>query len=238
MPALACLADLHFGRDSAGALRAPLESVCAAVDAILIAGDLTRGGAVEEAEVLADELRPLEIPIVSVLGNHDFHRGEQELIGRTMRKSGVIVLEASCHVLRVGEIEIGIAGVKGFGGGFDRACLDDFGEPETKAFIRHTQRASAALRAQLAALRADRKIALLHYSPTRETLGAESPEIFPFLGSSLLGEAIDEAGADLVLHGHAHAGVEKGATPGGVPVRNVAQSVLGAPCAVYELAAT
>ena len=119
-----------------------------------------------------------------------------------------------------------MAGSKGFGGGFENACGSEFGEAEMKAFVGHTRALAERLRGALAALRSDVRIALLHYAPIPGTLRGERLEIYPFLGSHLLAQAVDGAGADLVLHGHAHAGSEKGATPGGVPVRNVAQPVI------------
>jgi Icc-related predicted phosphoesterase len=129
-----------------------------------------------------------------------------------------------------------VAGVKGFGGGFAGACGSDFGEREMKAFVTHTKDVAHRLEAALAGLQdADARVALLHYAPVEATLQGERLEIYPFLGSYLLGEAVDRAGADLALHGHAHAGTEKGVTPGGVHVRNVAQAVIRAPYRVYRL---
>ena len=123
--------------------------------------------------------------------------------------------------------------MKGFGGGFAGASGAEFGEPEMKAFIRHTKERSEALGSALASLRTDVRVALMHYAPIRETLQGEPPEIFPFLGSYLLAEAVDRSGADLVIHGHAHRGTEHGVTPGGVNVRNVAQTVIRQAYAVY-----
>jgi Icc-related predicted phosphoesterase len=132
-------------------------------------------------------------------------------------------------------VSIGIAGTKGFGGGFVGACASAFGEREMKTFVRHTQHVAANLHDALCRLDTDVRIALLHYSPIPDTLLGERAEIYPFLGSYLLAEAIDTAGADLVIHGHAHNGAERGATPGGVAVRNVAQPLLGAPYRVFTM---
>ena len=132
-------------------------------------------------------------------------------------------------------VRVGIAGTKGFGGGFRGAHGSDFGEPEMKAFVGHTKMLSDRLERALAGLDADLRIALLHYSPIEATLEGERLEIYPFLGSYLLAEAVDNAGADLVLHGHAHHGVEKGRTPSGIPVRNVAQPVIRHAYNVYTL---
>jgi Icc-related predicted phosphoesterase len=143
------------------------------------------------------------------------------------------VLEGTPFCVQVGDTRIGVAGSKGFGGGFANACGSDFGEPEMKAFIQHTAALSERLARALQSLDGDLRIALLHYSPTPTTLRGEQPQIYPFLGSYLLGEAIDTAGADLVVHGHAHPGSERGVTPGGVPVRNVAHPVIGSAYRIY-----
>jgi Icc-related predicted phosphoesterase len=203
-------------------------------DLFLLAGDLTLTGYVEEAEVAAAELMQVEIPIVAVLGNHDYHQDRQQDIARVLGEAGVTVLEGTGAVLNIGSTRVGVAGVKGFGGGFPGACGTDFGEPEMKAFIRHTQNIARQLEGALA-LDADILVALLHYSPVESTLRGERLEIYPFLGSYLLGEAVDRAGAHLVLHGHAHAGIEGGVTPGGALVRNVALPVISQPYKVYNL---
>ena len=139
------------------------------------------------------------------------------------------------RVVRQGDADVGVAGTPGFGGGFPGASCSEFGEPLMKAFVRHTKKLARGLERALAALRADRRIALLHYSPVAETLAGEPREIYPFLGSYLLAEAVDEAGADLVVHGHAHRGSERGRTPGGVRVRNVARPVIGSRYRVFSL---
>jgi Icc-related predicted phosphoesterase len=132
-------------------------------------------------------------------------------------------------------VSVGIAGTKGFGGGFAGACATAFGERAMKAFVEETAAESARLRTALDGLDTDRRIALLHYSPVEETLRGERLEIYPFLGSHLLAEAVDTAGADLVVHGHAHHGSERGVTPGGTRVRNVAQPVIQQAYRVYDL---
>jgi Icc-related predicted phosphoesterase len=129
---------------------------------------------------------------------------------------------------------VGVAGTKGFGGGFAGASASDFGEREMKAFVAESRRRARRLERALASLRADRRIALLHYSPVADTLAGEPREIYPFLGSYLLAEAVDRSGADLVLHGHAHRGSPSGVTPGGVPVRNVAVPVIGCAYQVFQ----
>ena len=232
---VAATADVHLGRDSAGCLRPHLEDIDAHADVLLIAGDLTTCGHPEEARVLAAELAGLAVPTVAVLGNHDHHAGAEDELRAIVEDAGVVVLEGEAAVIDVDAGRVGIAGAKGFGGGFAGACAADFGEEEMKRFVRHTKERAARLGEALGSLDADARVALLHYSPVEATLRGERPEIFPFLGSYLLAEAIDRAGADLVLHGHAHAGSQHGVTPGGVPVRNVAQPVIGRAYKVFAL---
>ena len=223
---VAAVADLHVAEDSAAAWRDALAPVSSEADALLLGGDLTRVGSLEEAKAVGSALEALRIPVLAVLGNHDHHAGRVDELIAILAASGVRVLEGTGEVLQVGHARVGVAGSKGFGGGFENACGSDFGEPEMKAFVRHTRCLADRLGRALEALRADVRIALLHYAPIPGTLEGERPEIYPFLGSHLLAQAVDGAGADLVLHGHAHAGRERGATPGGVPVRNVAQPVI------------
>ena len=154
-----------------------------------------------------------------------------------LRDAGTTVLTGDSRVLDVRGVRVGVAGCKGFGGGVLGACATDFGEPEMKAFIRHTRHLAESLEGELVRLRkaADYRIALLHYAPIDGTIEGEKRQIYPFLGSYLLGEAIDRAGSDIVFHGHAHLGRERGVTPGGIPVRNVAQPVLRRAYNVYEV---
>lgn len=231
---VAAVGDVHVGPDMAGAVREHLASVPARADVLVIAGDLTKSGAPDEAEILAGELSGLGVPIVAVLGNHDHHSGREADVARILRDVDVMVLEGDHAVVSSPGGTIGVAGVKGFGGGFPGASGSEFGEREMKAFIRHSKERADALEGALSALDTDVKVALTHYAPVRETLSGEPPEIFPFLGSYLLAEAIDRAGADLAIHGHAHRGREQGVTPGGVIVRNVAQTVIRQGYAVYE----
>jgi Icc-related predicted phosphoesterase len=224
---VAAVADIHFGADSTGMLRAQFEGVSEHADVLLVAGDLTKRGAADEGLGVSRELTGLPVPVVAVLGNHDYHSDEQATVRAELEDAGVTVLEGETTTIRVNAARIGIAGTKGFGGGFAGACATDFGEPEMKAFVRHTMGLAETLEDNLRSLDGcDVRVALLHYSPVRDTLAGERSEIFPFLGSYLLAEAIDRAGADLAVHGHAHAGTEKGVTPGGVLVRNVAQPVI------------
>jgi Icc-related predicted phosphoesterase len=233
---VAAVGDVHVGEDNYGQLRPYLTKLADQADVLLLAGDLTRHGTPAEGRLVAEEFRGLSVPVVAVLGNHDYHSDAQGEITAMLSDAGVRVLECSSAVLTcAGGSTLGVAGSKGFGGGFAGKAATAFGEPEIKAFVTHTQRMAAQLREQLAELETDYRVALTHYSPVKDTLAGEPPEIYPFLGSYLLAEAMDSTGTDLAVHGHAHAGTEKGATPGGVRVRNVALPVLGRAYAVYCL---
>jgi Icc-related predicted phosphoesterase len=195
-------------------------------DLLLIAGDLTQSGAIEEAEALAADLEAASVPVVIVLGNHDYHKNQDGLMLELFRARGFIALEGQSARFQVRGRSVGIVGMKGFGGGFFGACVTEFGEPETKEFARHARETAEILSRELAMLDTEYRFVLLHFAPIEATLLGEKKEIYPFLGSYLLSEAIDTHGADAVFHGHAHMGTERGFTPGGVPVRNVAQPVI------------
>jgi Icc-related predicted phosphoesterase len=232
---IAATGDLHYGIGSPDILRPSLQHLPERADLLLLAGDLTRCGGTEEISVLADDLRGLPMPVIAVLGNHDYHSNRERDVRRILEGAGVKVLEGEAVTVDVDGTRIGIAGTKGFGGGFRGAHGTDFGEPEMKAFVGHTRKLANRLERALSSLDADLRVALLHYSPIEATLEGERLEIYPFLGSYLLAEAIDNAGADLVFHGHAHHGTEKGRTPAGIPVRNVAQPVIRHAYNVYRL---
>ena len=234
---LAAVGDVHFGEDSAGSLRPHLEHLAERADVFLLAGDLTRHGLADEAAVLAEELRGVELPTVAVLGNHDYHHGEEKPIRDVLENADVRVLEGEAVTLDANDDSVAVAGIKCFGGGFAGACGTEFGEPEMKAYIRHTRETADRLGEVMGEMDGNHRVALLHYSPVPDTLQGERLEIYPFLGSYLLAEAIDDAGCDLVLHGHAHGGSEKGMTPGGVLVRNVAQPLINRPYNIYCLGA-
>lgn len=230
---IAAVGDVHLAEDARGRLRPALEQIGEHADVLLLAGDLTRHGTIDEARVVADEFGGLPVPVVAVLGNHDYHSDAQDEIGALLDGSGIRVLEGDSVTLTVDGSCVGVAGVKGFGGGFAGKCGSAFGEPQMKAFVRHTEEIAGRLTAALHELDCDLRIALTHYAPVPDTLRGEPPEIFPFLGSYLLAEAIDAGHADLAIHGHAHFGTEQGSTPGGVRVRNVAQPVIRSAFAVY-----
>jgi Icc-related predicted phosphoesterase len=236
---IAAVGDVHLGEDARGRLRPALDHVGEHADVLLLAGDLTRHGTLDEARVVADEFGDLPVPVVAVLGNHDYHSDQQEAIAGLLEESGIRVLEGGSVIIDVGDKRLGVAGVKGFGGGFAGKCGSAFGEPEMKAFIAHTVQIADRLCHALCSLEdVDTRVALTHYAPTADTLRGEPPEIYPFLGSYLLGQAIDATGTDLAIHGHAHFGCEQGLTAGGVRVRNVAQPVINAAYSVYCLDVT
>ena len=232
---IAALGDLHAGPDAASQLREAFSRVSDDADVLLLAGDLTRTGEPPEARVLADALADAALPVVAVLGNHDHHADRPAEVREVLASAGVRVLEGEATTIEVGGTTVGVAGIKGFGGGFAGACATEFGEPETKAYIRHTKDRAEALERALVTLDAGVRVALMHYAPVRATIQGEHPEIFPWLGSFLLAEACDRGGANLVVHGHAHAGRERGRTPAGIPVRNVALPVIERPYAIYTL---
>ena len=218
----AIVGDIHVTKDHAGRLRAFFAQASEAADALLLCGDLTDYGTAEEAQVLADELAVVKKPIVAVLGNHDYESGTPEIVTEVLKHAGVRVLDGEAC-----EIEgVGIAGVKGFAGGFGRGSLGAWGEPAIKLFVQEALNEAMKLEAALAKLRTPRRIALLHYSPIAGTLAGEPLEIFPFLGSSRLEEPLLRYPVDAIFHGHAHRGALEGKTISGVPVYNVAKPLL------------
>ncbi len=232
---IAAVGDIHLGEDMRGRLRPALEKVGEHADVLLLAGDLTRHGTVEEAQVVADEFGDLSVPVIAVLGNHD-HQDDKPLeVTKTLQDKGIHVLEGTTYETTINGCTLGVAGVKGFGGGFAGKCGSAFGEREMKAFIQHTCDIAETLESALSELDTDIKVALTHYAPVPDTLRGEPPEIYPFLGSYLLGEAIDATGTHLAVHGHAHFGTEQGMTPGGVRVRNVAQPIIRSAYTVYVM---
>lgn len=204
------------------------------VDLVLLAGDLTQRGQVDEAEVVADACRGLTVPVVAVLGNHDYHSDRQADVTAALADAGVVVLERSAIILEVDGVAVGIAGVKAFVGGFGHQWAN-FGEPLVRQAYAETTADVEALDAGLRAIAgADVRIALLHYAPTAETLEGEPKELWLVLGAERLAAPIAEHRPDLVLHGHAHAGSYEGSIDG-VPVHNVAVQVTGESFAVFTL---
>ena len=234
---VAAAGDIHVGCDTQGRIASALAGIETCADVLLLAGDLTQVGSDDEARCVVAELAAVPIPIFAVLGNHDHHAGESDRVAQLLHDAGITVLDGTATTIDLNGLELGIAGIKGFGGGFLGRSASDFGEPEMRAFARHGAETASRLERCLDGLVGDVRIVLLHYSPVPDTLVGEPLEIFPFLGSYLLAEAIDRTMPDLVIHGHAHRGTERGLTPGGVRVRNVALPVLGAPFRVYDLPA-
>ncbi len=218
----AVVGDIHVSKDSGGTLRDYFAQASDAADAVLLCGDLTDYGTEQEAKVLAEELGGVSVPVVAVLGNHDHESGNAALVTRILTDAGVRVLDGEAC-----EIEgVGIAGVKGFAGGFGRGSLGAWGEAAIKLFVQEALNESMKLESALAKLRTSRRIALLHYSPISATVQGEPLEIFPFLGSSRLEEPLIRYPVDAVFHGHAHRGSLEGKTINGVPVFNVARPLL------------
>jgi len=232
---IAAAGDLHFDRNSKDSLAQHFNFLNHSADLLLLAGDLTQTGHPEEMEVLAQDLKKCPIPVVCVLGNHDYHSDSVSEGIRILTEAKTTVLESSSIIFNIHNFSVGIVGAKGFGGGFIGSSGSEFGEPEMKSFIKHSKNISKKLEELILEMHVDYKIVLLHYSPTKETLLGEKKEIYPFLGSYYLGEAIDYKNVDIVFHGHAHKGIEKGETPGKTPVRNVAQPVIRHPFNLYSL---
>jgi Icc-related predicted phosphoesterase len=219
---IAALGDLHCTRTSIGRFQTLFGQISETADMVLLAGDLTDTGTPEEARVLARELSTLRVPAVAVLGNHDYESGRQEEVAHILSDTGMTLLDGeACEVLG-----IGIAGVKGFAGGFGTAALGPWGEPTIKQFVHEAVNEALKLEASLARLRSAKQIVLLHYSPVRQTVEGEPLEIYPYVGSSRLEEPITRFPVSLVVHGHAHRGRHEGRTKNDVPVYNVSLPLL------------
>lgn len=220
---VAAVGDLHCTRTSQGALQPLFTRISETAEVLLLAGDLTDLGLPEEARVLARELSVVRVPIAAVLGNHDFEGGKANEIRQILAEVGVTLLDGDACELH----GIGIAGVKGFCGGFGQRALSPWGEGMIKQFVREAVDEALKLETALARLRTKHLVALMHYSPIRQTVDGEPPEIYPFLGSSRLEEPISRYPVSFVVHAHAHRGRPDGTTQGGVPVYNVSMPLLG-----------
>jgi Icc-related predicted phosphoesterase len=215
---LAAVGDLHYGKNSQGMLQPLLSQVSQAADILLLLGDLTDYGHPEEAQLLAKELMAgIKIPIIAVLGNHDYESGQQKDVQQIMESAGVKVLDGEATEV----MGIGFAGVKGFCGGFGQRVLAPWGEGAVKQFVNEALQEALKLEGALSRLRSERRYALLHYSPVEATVEGEPREIFPFLGCSRLEEPLNRYPLDGVFHGHAHHGAREGKTKSGVAVHNV-----------------
>jgi Icc-related predicted phosphoesterase len=232
---VAAAGDVHCDEVNRDELVRAFGRVDGEVDAILLAGDLTTYGEVEQAELLAEICRSLQTPVYAVLGNHDWHCNDVEQLAGALVEGGVRMVDRAWASQEVDGARLGIAGAKGFVGGFPDSQLPDFGEPVLRQVYAETTAEVDALAAGLTAIAdCDHRVALLHYAPTATTLEGEPRGIWPFLGTDRLAGPILEHRPHVVLHGHAHAGVFQGAI-GDVPVYNVALPVLGADFFVFEL---
>jgi Icc-related predicted phosphoesterase len=219
---IAATADLHFTPQNYDRIREQMNRVRDEADLMVIAGDLTNYGRVQEMESLLNALVRLRVPIVAVLGNHDYESGQAEQLMQMMTAEGIKVLDGTGYE-RDG---VGFAGTKGFLGGFGRGILTAFGEPEVKAFVQTSVDEALKLERALSQLRTEKRVIVVHYAPIGDTIKGEPNEIYPYLGNSRLAEVADRHGANLILHGHAHHGSPDGKTTAGIPVHNVALHIL------------
>ena len=222
---LAAIGDLHVTEQSQNRYRELFVEISEKADVLALCGDLTNFGKLTEAEILAEDLRHCSIPMVGVLGNHDYECGVPGEVARILEQAGVTMLGEQATVIH----DVGFAGAKGFIGGFGRGELGAFGEDAIKVFVDESREEARKLENGLRSLRTERAVAVLHYAPIPETVEGEPLEIYPFLGSSRLANAVDRFdNVKSVVHGHAHRGAYSGRTPGGVPVFNCAQFVVEA----------
>jgi Icc-related predicted phosphoesterase len=223
---IAAVADIHVRESDKGKWVNYFKEASAKADVLIIGGDLTDTGDEVEAQVLAEELKACTIPVVAVLGNHDYEKGRHKLIRQIVQNENVHILNGEAIVIG----NVGFAGIKGFGGGFDNYMLSMFGEGAMKAFVQEAVDEALHLDRALARLDADhpdiKKIAVMHYSPIKETVVGEPEAIFPFLGCSRLADPLVRRQVVAAFHGHAHVGTLEGATAGGVKVYNVAKPIL------------
>jgi Icc-related predicted phosphoesterase len=234
------VADLHYTKTSQGVLQPLFEQAGRLADVLLLGGDLTDSGLPDEAHVLAKDLKAAaKLPIVAVLGNHDYEAGKSAQVGDVLRETGVTVLDGDAIEVR----GVGIGGAKGFLGGFGRGTLEAWGEDAVKQVVQATMDEVLKLERALARLRTPHRLALLHYAPIRATVEGEPVEIHAFLGCGRFEEPLNRYGVHAVVHGHAHRGAPEGRTTAGIPVYNVALPLLrrtrpdGPPLRILELPA-
>ena len=231
---IAAVADVHTRADDGPRIGEMFEDVRHHADVLVLAGDLTDHGRLNEAEALMHGVADVGVPVLAVLGNHDHENGSPDDVVRILQSGGVRCIDRRAHAIAAGgrneddDGRVGFAGAKGFGGGFGDRMVRGFGETATKSFVTESVVEAEALRQQLRELPTRRKVAVLHYAPVLETVRGEPAEIHAFLGTSRLAEALDGGGATVAVHGHAHHGTLRGETPGGVPVWNVSLPVLRA----------
>lgn len=233
---IAAIGDLHVTETAAQPYAQLFQEMSDQADVILLCGDLTNFGKTKEAEILAEDIRRASVPVLGVLGNHDHECGQPDVVTQILQQAGMTVLDEQACVVE----GIGFAGVKGFLGGFGRGELAPFGEAAVKAFVDEANNEARKLENALRTLRTERSVAVLHYAPVAQTLEGEPIEIFSYLGSARLADAIDRfEHVRLVVHGHAHHGAYEGRTMRGTPVFNVAQFVVrekfNRPYALFEV---
>jgi Icc-related predicted phosphoesterase len=231
---VACVGDLHVREERTQSFREMFGEISQAAKVLVLCGDLTDMGKPKEAEILAEDLRACAIPVVAVLGNHDYESGEVEKVTDILKSAGVHLLDGQTY-----EVDgVGFVGVKGFIGGFGRRMLSAFGETSIKNLVAESLNEAMRLENAMRTVRSQRAVVVLHYAPIVETVEGEPPEIYAFLGSSRLAETIDRFKVSAVVHGHAHRGRYEGRTPGGAPVYNVAIQIekpSGRPYALLEV---
>src|SRR6476620_4681781 len=223
---VAAVGDIHVKETDKGKWVDYFKEVSRQADVLVICGDLTDTGDEMEAQVLAEELKSCSIPVVAVLGNHDYEKGRHKLIRQILLKTGVHILDGEAIIID----DVGFAGVKGFGGGFDKHMLSFFGEGAMKSFVQEAVDEALHLDRALSRLDAEKrdikKIAVLHYAPIKETVVGEPEAIFPFLGCSRLAEPLNRHKVVAAFHGHAHIGSLEGTTSDGIKVYNVSKPIL------------
>lgn len=219
---VAALGDIHVRETDSGHFHDLFTDISNRADVLVLCGDVTNRGLPREAEVLVEELRACRVPVLAVLGNHDLECGHEEDVTQILCAAGVMMLEDEPREL----LGVGFAGVKGFCGGFGTHMLTPFGEQSIKDFVNETVHEALRLESALLRLRTEHKVAVLHYSPIRDTVVGEPPEIFPFLGSTRLAEPLDRFSVSVCVHGHAHHGAPEGTTTTGIPVYNVAHAIM------------
>lgn len=218
---IAAMGDLHVKEHDSPSYKELFTEISQVADILVLAGDITDLGKPREAERFVSDLRSCSVPVVGVLGNHDYECAQVDDVRTIIKDAGMHLLEGQAVEIK----GIGFAGVKGFAGGFGRHMLGSFGEPAIKAMVAESVDETIRLENALRQVRSNRAMVVLHYSPIAETVEGEPMEIYPFLGSSRLAETIDRFPVSAVVHGHAHRGKYAGRTPGGAPVYNVASHV-------------
>lgn len=220
---IAAVGDIHYTLSSQGILQTICAYVSENADILLLCGDIVDDGRAEEARLFVKELTAgVKIPILGVLGNHEYEAGQVHEVQHIFSNAGIVLLDGDAHEVH----GIGFAGVKGFAGGFGEHALQPWGESTLKRFVHETVEESLKLESALAKLRMPHRIALLHYAPVKATVVGEPVEIHPFLGSSRLEEPLNRYSVTAVFHGHAHRGHPTGKTGGNIPVYNVALPLL------------